>query len=224
MKKKKNKVSKFFQIFDYRVFGYDFTKVTAGIPVLIFLRLKKYYENKQTFKKIRHKPYLIAANHSNLFDVVVVATSFASRRLRFVATKDLFRTKFLNFLFTFFGCIKVDKNNVSMNTFKGVKEGLKYGHCVCVFPEGTIAGGEELIEYKSGIILMASVSKVPILPIYIPVRKKWYQRQRVVFGDVFDINDYIKSPIPTMDEIHLTAQKLKEKEVELKEKYEKGLL
>ena len=71
---------------------------------------------------------------------------------------------------------------------------------------------------------MSSVSKVPIVPIYIPVRKKWYNRQIVVMGDIFDINDYIKSPIPTMEEIQLATQKLKEIEFDLKEKYEKELL
>ena len=43
-------------------------------------------------------------------------------------------------------------------------------------------------------------------------------------GDIFDINDYIKSPIPTMEEIQLATQKLKEIEFDLKEKYEKELL
>lgn len=221
---KKKKISKLAKIFDYRVFGNDFTKITGAIPTMIYFRLKKLFVNKKALKSLRHKPYLIAANHTNLLDVIVVALTFPFRRIRFVATSDLFRNKFLNFLFKFFGCIKVDKNNVSMNTFKGVKEGLNYGHCVCVFPEGTIAGGEEFTDYKSGIILMSSVSKVPIVPIYIPVRKKWYNRQIVVMGDIFDINDYIKSPIPTMEEIQLATQKLKEIEFDLKEKYEKELL
>lgn len=220
--KKKQKVSKFFKIFDYRIFGYEFVKITGGLPVVVMFRVKKYYINKKIKKTLNHKPYIIASNHNGYSDILIIAATFWNRRLRFIATKDVFTNKINSFLFNFFGCIKIDKENVSLNTFKKAKDALMRRHCVPIFPEGTIDKKKDIIDYKSGAILMALVSKTPIIPIYVEKRKKWYKRQRVVIGDVFNVNDYITSPIPTMEEINQATIKLHDIEIDLKKKLNEG--
>ncbi len=225
MKKKKDKkVSKFFQIFDYRIFGYEFVKVTGGLPIVLWYRIKKIYVNKNQKKILNHQPYLIAPNHIGFTDIMIVANTFWNRRLRFVATKDLYTNKFRHFLFNkLCACIKVDKENVSMKTFKEVKDALNRGHCVPVFPEGTIAKeANSVIEYKSGVVLMALVSKVPILPIYMEKRTKWYKRQRVVIGEFIDLTKYTTSPIPSMEEIKRLTIILHDEECKLKGYLEKS--
>ena len=225
MKKKKDKkVSKFFQIFDYRIFGYEFIKITGGLPIVLWYRIKKIYVNKRQKKILNHQPYLIAPNHIGFTDIMIVANTFWNRRLRFVATKDLYTNKFRHFLFNkLCACIKVDKENVSMKTFKEVKDALNRGHCVPVFPEGTIAKeANSVIEYKSGVVLMALVSKVPILPIYMEKRTKWYKRQRVVIGEFIDLTKYTTSPIPSMEEIKRLTIILHDEECKLKGYLEKS--
>lgn len=228
MKKKKQtkKVSKFFQIFDYRMFGYDFVKFTGGLPIVLWYRIKKIFVNKQQKKLLNTKPYLIAPNHNGFTDIMIVANAFWNRRLRFVATKDLYTNNFRRFLFNkFFACIEVDKENVSMKTFKEVKDALNRGHCVPVFPEGTIAKKDDnVIEYKSGVVLMALVSKVPIVPVYMEKRTKWYKRQRVVIGEMIDISKYSNSIMPSMEEIKKLTTILHDEEVKLKSMLEKGEL
>lgn len=228
MKKKKQrknkKISKFFKIFDYRIFGYEFIKVTGGLPIVIYLRLKKLYINKKIKKFLNHKPYLIAANHTGYLDIMIVANTFWRRRLRFIATKDVFNTKVKSALFTMFGCIKVDKQNVSMETFKKITDTLNRGHCVPIFPEGTIIKNDELIDYKSGVILMSFISKCPIVPMYIPKKEKWYHRQKVVIGDIFDVSKYTESKVPSMEEIKRLTVMLHDIEIDLKNKFEEGKL
>lgn len=222
--KKQKKISKFFQIFDYRMFGYDFVKFTGGFPIVIWYRIKKIFVNKKQKKMFNTKPYLIAPNHNGFTDIMIVANVFWNRRLRFVATSDLYTNNFRKFLFNkFFACIEVDKANVSMKTFKEVKDALNRGHCVPVFPEGTIAKKDEnVIEYKSGVVLMSLVSKVPILPIYMEKRKRWYKRQRVVIGEFIDLSKYTTSPIPSMEEIKRLTIILHDEECKLKEMLEKS--
>lgn len=220
--KKKQKVSKFFKIFDYRIFGYEFVKITGGLPVLIIFRVKKYFINKKIKKNLNHKPYIIASNHNGYSDILIIAATFWNRRLRFIATKDVFTNKINSFLFNFFGCIKIDKENVSLNTFKKAQDALMRGHCVPIFPEGTIDKKKDIIDYKSGVVLMALVSKVPIVPIYVEKRKKWYKRQRVVIGDVFNASDYISSPIPSMEEINKVTIMLHDIELDLRKKLDEG--
>ena len=72
MKKKKDKkVSKFFQIFDYRIFGYEFIKITGGLPIVLWYRIKKIYVNKNQKKILNHQPYLIAPNHIGFTDIMI---------------------------------------------------------------------------------------------------------------------------------------------------------
>lgn len=220
--KKKKKVSKFFRIFDYRIFGYEFVKITGGLPVLVMFRVKKYFVNKKIKKTLNHKPYIIASNHNGYSDILIIAAAFWNRRLRFIATKDVFTNKINSFLFNFFGCIKIDKENVSLNTFKKAQDALMRGHCVPIFPEGTIDKKKDIIDYKSGVILMALVSKVPIVPIYVEKRKKWYKRQRVVIGDIFNASDYISSSIPSMEEINKVTIMLHDIELDLRKKLNEG--
>ena len=70
MKKKNKKVSKFFQIFDYSIFGYEFIKITGGLPIVLWYRIKKFYVNKKQKKLLNHEPYLIAPNHNGFTDII----------------------------------------------------------------------------------------------------------------------------------------------------------
>lgn len=214
MKKK----SKFLQIFDASMFLYDFLKLLAVPSVIIFNRLKRYYVDKSVKKDLRRKPYLITCNHTGYLDVIIVSNTFWNRRVRYVATKALFTNWFRNLMFKIFRCIPIDKDNVSMASFKEVKKTIDSGHCVGVFPEGTIERTGELMQFKSGVVLMAIMSKAPIVPMYIEKRTKWYKRQRVVIGTLINVKDYISGPVATMDEINNIAKMLFEKEQELKNK------
>ena len=98
---------------------------------MIWITNHKIWKKKQQIKKqkklLNHEPYLIAPNHNGFTDIMIVANAFWNRRLRFVATKDLYTNKFRRFLFNgLFACIDVDKQNVSMKTFKNVKDWYKW--------------------------------------------------------------------------------------------------
>ena len=80
---------------------------------------------------------------------------------------------------------------------------------------------QDIIDYKSGIILMALTSKVPIVPIYMEKRTKWYKRQRVVIGDMIDLKEHLKTPIPTMEDIKRLTLMLHDEECKLKALLEK---
>lgn len=213
--KKKNK---FLQIFDIKMFLYDLLKLIAAPSVIIYNRLKRIYVNKSVKKALRKQAYIVTCNHTSYLDILVISNTFWTRRIRYVATKELFESKIRNFCFKLFRCIPIDKENVSMATFKEIKKTIEYGHLVGVFPEGTIEREGEITQFKSGVVLMAIMSKSPIVPMYMEKRKKWYKRQRVVVGEIFNVFDYIKSPVPSMDEINNVAKMLFDIEQELKNK------
>lgn len=204
---KKNKVKKN----RFKYFFFNFVKATGCIPVLLFLRPKKYYESKKAKKKLRGGA-LICGNHTSEVDPIAMHCIYWYRNLHIVALKELFETKLANWFFTNILCIPIDRQNMSMNTFKDIVSILKEKRVVGIFPEGHINNNTSKVDFfKSGIILMAMQGEVPIVPVAILKREKWWHRQIVVVGEPIEI---------TKDKLNLTqiddlSASLRKKEEEL---------
>ena len=199
-------------------FVYDFVKFTGAIPAVLSFRVKKYYINKNTPKKFKGG-VILAPNHVSFVDPVIVSVVGWYRRLYYLATMDLFDTKLKSWFFSHIHCIPVDKQNVSVASLHAVCDRLKEGKAVVIFPEGKVNRDEEKVEeYKTGAILMAHISKKPIVPMYIVPGKRWYNRREIVIGEPIDVNA-LCGPIPTMCELDKACKILYEKELELREFY-----
>ena len=107
-----------------------------------------------------------------------------------------------------------------MGSLHAACDRLKDDKVVMIFPEGHVNfEAEKLDSYKSGAILMAHLSKKPIIPVYIAPPKRWYNRRVVVVGEPIDVNA-LCGKIPTMDEMEKASAYMREKEMQLKEYYE----
>lgn len=212
----KKKISKFNKIFDYRYFPYDFVKVTGALPAIIYLRLKKHYLNGKKQKGLFKGPAIIVSNHATYIDPIIVMVATWNRRTSFVATEDLFGTKIRSFFFSAIRCIKINKQNVSMQTFKNVQDVINHGHLVGIFPEGHIQTKDSNDHYKSGAVMFATLCDVPIIQIYIHKNEHWWQRQHVVISDKINVKELINSKIPTVEEIEEVTKFLENQELELK--------
>lgn len=198
-------------------FLYDFVKITGSVTALIWIRPRVIHMGKTCPKG----GMLISSNHLTFIDPIILLTAFFRRRLHFVATQELFSTKLKSFMFTRMNCIPLDKTNFSMATFHEVVDRLTEGKAVVIFPEGQVnrSGGQGIQTFKSGVILIAHRAHVPILPVYIVRREKWYKPQYIVVGEPFDVRGAV-GPIPTMEQVDKTCALLQEKELELKQFFE----
>lgn len=200
-------------------FFYDFVKVTGLIPGLLYFRPKTVFLHKET-KHIKGRA-LIIANHNSFVDPIVLMLSFPFRRLMFMATKDLFEKKLANWFFTHVHCIKVDKDNFNMSSFRGVSDGLCSNKLVAIFPEGSVdTQSEELHPFKAGAVLMALKNSAPIVPVYISKGEK-FRKQTVIVGDPIDVVSMCNGN-QTMNNIQKINEYLHKKELELKDMFEKG--
>ena len=197
---------------------YDFVKWTAAPFLGPVFRTKRHYISGKKPKGIFRGDFIVASNHISYLDAMVVGSAIPSRRIVFVATKDLFQTKWGPF-FRAIGIIEIDKENPSVETMKKVKKRLRNGHLVGVFPEGTISRHEDMKTFKAGIVMMAVMAGVDILPMYLGERKTFKQRKVAIIGEKLKYDDLFKSPFPTIDEIENVAALLAEKEKELENKY-----
>ena len=228
-KNKEKKVNRLKGFFDFKWWFYDFVKVTGFVPVTLYLRTKFIYKDESVKKEFRNDPIMVAANHRNFLDPFLMVSTFITKRVGVIATKDLFNTKFKKALFTGFRAIYIDKDNVSIKTFKTVNQVLRDGHSVGIFPEGTVVHkeGEEISEFKAGVIMMAMMAKAPIYPIYYAKRKHWYERQRVYVGERFNVFDYFEGKKPSGEKMAEVAEILRQKVIELseihKQSYDKNI-
>ena len=199
-------------------FCYDFVKVTGAIPALLWLRPKVY---RPYGTKTPKGGVLVSANHRTLIDPIIMLLTFPTRRIDSLATKDLFNTKLKRAFFEQMHCIIVDKDNFTLSAFREVVGRLTDGKMVAIFPEGSVdlVGDEAIRAFKSGAVLMAHKAGAPILPVYIVKHDKWYQRQRIVVGEPFDVRAEIGER-PSLEDMNRATEMLHAKEVALREYFE----
>ena len=193
---------------------YDFTKITAGLPGLLWLRPKWIYESKAARKRLRGG-HLVIANHAGFFDPIYVMIAVWYRRHRFICGKEFFESK-AGRLFRAFHCIPVDRGNFRIDTLRQISDALQAGAIVSLFPEGHVNDGSgEMAAFKSGMVLMALQGKAPIVPVYVLPPKPRYRRLRLVIGEPIDIIARYGSR-PSFSKIDEIAAMLQEKEERLK--------
>lgn len=226
MKKKvsKNKKRNIFQkIFDLRYFFYDFVKFTGAPTAIPIIRVKRYYKAGKKPKGLYKGQYVIVSNHPTFIDPIILSLAFWKRRISFIATTDLFSSKLRRFFFNNVKMIPIDRENVKMETIKRVKNVLDSGHLILIFPGGHVLRNEDSAEYKPGAVMLALINKTPILPVYIKKRAKWWQTQKVMIGEKIDVEKYIESKIPTMEDIIKITTILQKEERVLAEILEKRI-
>lgn len=200
-------------------FYYDFIKVTAIIPTMLFYRHKTICVGEKKSQKIKGAA-LISCNHLSFFDPIILHCVFWRRRLNILATKDLYNTKKKRWFFDRMHCIEVDKENFSMRSLHAVCDTLKKGKLVTIFPEGGInrQSSTEMLSFKSGAALMAFQANSPIIPVCIIPRKHWYNRQVVLVGDPVNIRE-VCGDRPSIADLNKASEYLRDKEMGLLEHY-----
>ena len=195
---------------------YDFVRVTAGIPGMIWLRPRILYENEAARHGLKGGVLLIA-NHSGFCDPIYLMVAIWKRRHHFVCIKDFFNGKLLSWLFSSFHCIPIDRENFSMDSLRMITEELKADHLVSMFPEGAIhSEGGNMAPFKSGMVLIAMQSKKPIVPVYVKKPRKFYNRLTVAVGEPVDVCA-LYGGRPSLSQIEEVSALLHEKEEKLRE-------
>lgn len=196
-------------------FVYDFVRVTAALPGLLWLRPKKIYENEAARNGLKGG-VLVIANHANFCDPIYLMISLWKRRHHFVCIKDFFNGKFLSWLFTQFHCIPIDRENFTMDSLRKITDELKDGKLVSMFPEGYVhSDGGSLAPFKSGMVLIAMQSKKPIVPVYMKKPEKFYHRLVLAIGEPVDVCA-LYGDRPSLSQIGQVSAILQEKEENLR--------
>lgn len=134
---------------------------------------------------------LYCANHSGLSDpVCLVMVTGPKRQMRVMAKAEFMRIPVLGWLLKKAGIFAVERGKSDIGAIKTAIKYLKSGENVLLFPEGTrIKDGVDKFgnesEGKAGAAMLAVRTGVPIVPVYIPAKKRWFRFTPVVFGEAY---------------------------------------
>ena len=110
-------------------------------------------------------PLLIVANHVNFLEVPILLTRLMPRPVTGLAKHETWQNPFFAFLFDLWEGIPVRRGEGDIEAIRRCREALKKNKIVAIAPEGTRSGDGRLLRGKPGIVFIAKLSNVPILPV-----------------------------------------------------------
>ena len=111
-------------------------------------------------------PYIFAANHQSQFDIFAMQGCFAFD-FRWLAKKELFQIPLFGRAMQLAGYISIDRSHgrEALKSLNEAAERIAAGTSVILFPEGTRSLDGKLHDFKSGGMVLAIKSGVPLVPV-----------------------------------------------------------
>lgn len=118
------------------------------------------------------KPFIVAANHSSYFDVLIVPSILVpklDKRMHALVNSYYWSNPFTKFFLNLWQCIPVyvqnekdakQKNEIALEKALNY---IKQGHILMIFPEGRRSGGK-LLRGHTGIARLALKAGIPVVP------------------------------------------------------------
>jgi len=111
-------------------------------------------------------PYIFAANHQSQFDIFAMQGCF-DFDFRWLAKKELFQIPLFGRAMQLAGYISIDRSHgrEALKSLNEAAERIAAGTSVILFPEGTRSLDGKLHDFKSGGMVLAIKSGVPLVPV-----------------------------------------------------------
>ena len=163
-------------------------------------------ENKE--KLPNDGQYLLVANHRGIIDPPIVEVALQDTTIfgPWISKKELYNSFFFGLFVRNAGSILLDREQSQMGGFfADIKDAVKRGESIFIFPEGTRNKTEESLgTFKEGSRIIALKNRLPILPVYIKTHTgkalknalddaNLHQEIIVEIGDIIDYKD--KTPL-----------------------------
>lgn len=158
---------------------------------------------------------ILYSNHISNADPAVV-TCGIKRMIYFMAKEELFKGKFLRWMWNDIGAFPVKRGTGDIGAIKHSLQRLKAGSMLGIFPEGTRRRKNKIPEPKPGLALIAIKSKSQLLPAAITDRPKFFNKIKVIYGKPFELTEYYGKNL-SIDDYTAISKKLMEEVEKLKE-------
>ena len=188
------------RLFDIRRLPMDMSRfvMSALMPVL---RIKRLTPEGERYKVKIKGGAIIAANHTSFLDPFIAGLTFWYRRMHYLVAEIVMGGRVRSFFLKGVGAIRIDRNAADVEGIDRAITKLREGYLLTVFPQGGIQKDNDVNDIKSGAVLMAIRAGVPIVPMHIVGRKRWYERQTVIIGNPVNPADYSTRKVPSFADI-----------------------
>jgi len=146
--------------------------------IILFLKVAFGFRVKGRENVPKTGGFILAPNHTSYLDPPV-AGSACPRMVYFLAKEELFTAPLLGTWIRLVGCLPVSRKLGDRHVIRKAVEYLKEGKCVCIFPEGMRVPPGMVKEGEPGVVLMAQMAQVPVVPMAILGTQPW---TRKIFG------------------------------------------
>ena len=156
------------------------------------------------------RPYVYIANHSSLIDTPALF-AYLPYPFRIMAKRELFWLPFMGWYLAAAGHFPIDRRDArrTARSIRAVIDGVRSGHSLAVFPEGTRTRDGRLQTFKPGAFKIAVKAAVPIVPITIRGAFELLPRTTlaptpgridVIVGTPIDTSEYDERSLPALIE------------------------
>lgn len=155
-------------------------KIILTVVCHILYRVK--YENEDVLEKI--DKCLICPNHSRIYDPVYLYPKVDN--MYSMAKAELFKHKIIADFLAYHNAFPIDREKVDAGSLKKAIKLIKTNEKIklLIFPEGkVIKEKSERGIAKKGPIYIAKLAGVPIIPVYITARPRYFSKVIVKFGE-----------------------------------------
>ncbi len=133
-------------------------------------------------------PMVVCAPHSMLVDPLLIISLLSVRRFtRFLAKKELFSVPVVGPFLARIGMIPVDRGKSDISAIRSALGILKDKGIIGIFPEGTRVQEENASEAKTGAVMLASRTGVPLVPVWMPRKKRVFHKVDLVVGEPYTL-------------------------------------
>ena len=111
---------------------------------------------------------LYVGNHRSIFDIVLCYPRVPNPT-GFISKKEVLKVPLLNVWMIFMDCLFLDREDIrqGLQVILSAIDHVKNGISMCIYPEGTRNGSDELLPFHKGSFKIAQKTGCPIVPMTI---------------------------------------------------------
>jgi len=188
------------------------------LPIYFVFRPYRYFGNR----KVKDGACIYISNHYGLMDPAYVAST-TWEGIHFVGKKEILTTPVLGFLARRAKMISVNRDGHDVRGLLDCFKCLKNGEKICIYPEGTRnKTGGEMLPFRHGAAVMAIKCRVPIIPIVIYKKPKFFRFTDILIGDPLELTEYYDKKLSD-DELKAVDEYLRQHMIQMRKEHTEQL-
>ncbi len=165
------------------------------IPVYWLLKPFRFYGNR----KVKDGACVYICNHYGLLDAAYPACT-TWEGIHYVGKKEVNNMPIVGFFFRKVKAISANRDGNDVRALLDCFKCLKNGEKICIFPEGTRnKTGVELQPFRHGAAAIAIKAKVPIIPMMLYKKPRYFRMAHVLMGEPMELTEYYDRKLTEAD-------------------------